>query len=59
MRDVTSATCTDPSSRRVLADPGEVVLAERGSGDDPEPLFGEPRHRESHSIPPRALSICV
>jgi len=25
----------------VLTDPGEVVLAERGSRDDPEALFGK------------------
>ena len=33
-------------ARRVLTDPGEVVLAERGSGDDPEAILGESRHRE-------------
>ena len=43
-----------PVARRVLADPREVVLAERGAGDDPEPILGEPRHREV-ALDPAAL----
>ena len=45
-REVTSSTATEPSSGRMRPDPGQVVLAERRPGDDPEAILGEPRHGE-------------
>ena len=43
-------------SGRVLADPGEVVLAEGGAGDDPEAFLGEARDREVALDPAAARS---
>ena len=40
--------------RRMLADPREVVLAERRARDDPESIVREPRHREV-ALDPAAL----
>ena len=46
--DVTSSTRTsgEPAAGQVGADPGEVVVAERGAGDDREALLLQPRDGE-------------
>ncbi len=44
--EVTVGDVHRPVVGRVLANPGEVVLAERRAGDDPEAVVREPRDRE-------------